>query len=102
MLNSAEHEILNAYKYNNIKQFSFLLAHKPIILFFLLIYVEMPTLVGILTLISSKNNMLSLWQELRNNILGRNLVSFTDALCCPRKQTESHKNCLPLKIYKIK
>ena len=47
MLNSAEHEILNAHKYKKyleVKHFSGL--DKPIMLFFLLINVEMPTIVA--------------------------------------------------------
>ena len=60
MLNLAEHEILNAHRYKNIKKFSiFLDSAKPKILFFLLINVKMPTIVGILTFISWKNFMLS-------------------------------------------
>ena len=60
MLNSAEHEILNAHKYKNIKKFGFFLGlDKPRMLFFLLINVKMPTIVGILTFMSSKNFMLS-------------------------------------------
>ena len=60
VLNSIEHEILNAHKYNNIKKFCFILgSDKPRMLFFLLIYVKMPTVVGILTFMSRKNFMLS-------------------------------------------
>ena len=45
MLNSVEHEILNAYKYKNIKKFSFFSdPEKPRMLFFLLINVKMPTI----------------------------------------------------------
>ena len=63
MLNSVEHEILNAHKYKNIKKFSFLLgSDKPRMLFFPLINVKMPTVVGILTFMSKKNFMLS-WVE---------------------------------------
>ena len=60
MLNSAEHEILNAnwYKiYHEIKRFSG--SDKPRMLFFLLIKIEMPTVVGISTSMSRKNFMLS-------------------------------------------
>ena len=54
MLNSAEHEILNAYKYKNIKKFSlFLGSDKHRMLFFLLIDVKIPTFM------SRKNFMLS-------------------------------------------
>ena len=48
MLNSAEHEILNARKYKNIKKFIFFQAQMSLELsyFFLLINVEMPTTVA--------------------------------------------------------
>ena len=60
MLNSAEHEILNALKDKNVKKFSiFSGSDKPIMLFFLLINVEMTTNVGILTFISRKIFILS-------------------------------------------
>ena len=59
-LNSAEHEILNAHKYKNNKTFTFYtVSDKPIMLFFLLITVKMPTIVGILTFMSRKIFMLS-------------------------------------------
>ena len=54
MLNSVEHEILNAHKYKNIKKFGFLGSAKPRMLFFPLINVKMPTIVGILTFMSRK------------------------------------------------
>ena len=56
MLNSVEHEILNAHKYIKIKKFRFLSSDKPRILFFSLINVKMPTLVGILTFMSRQNS----------------------------------------------
>ena len=60
MLNSVEHEILNAHKYKNIKNFGlFSGLDKPRMLFFPLINVKMPTVVGILTFMSRKNFMLS-------------------------------------------
>ena len=61
MLNSAEHEILNAHKFKNMKKFGFFFfgSNKPRMLFFPLINVKMPTIVGILTFISRKNVMLS-------------------------------------------
>ena len=62
LLNSAEHEILNGHRYKNTKKFSVVFfsgSCKPRILFFMLINVKMPTVVGILTLISRKNFMLS-------------------------------------------
>ena len=47
MLNSVEHEILNAHKYKNIKNSSFFPdSDKPRMLFFLLINVKIPTIVG--------------------------------------------------------
>ena len=56
----AEHEILNAYKFKNIKKFSFYsCSNKPRMLFFLLINVKMPTVVGILTFMSTKTFILS-------------------------------------------
>ena len=55
MLNSAEHEILNAHKYKNIKKFGFFLgSDKSKMLLFPLINVKMPTIVGILTFMSGK------------------------------------------------
>ena len=55
MLNSVEHEILNADKYKNIKKSNvFLGSGKTRMLFFLLVNVKMPTTVGILTLMSRK------------------------------------------------
>ena len=60
MLNSVGHEILNAYKDKNIKKcVSFLGSDKPRMLFFPLIVLKMPTIVGILTFVSRKNFMLS-------------------------------------------
>ena len=60
MLNSVEHEILNAYKYKDIKKFGlFLGPDKPRMLFFPLRNVKMPTIVGILTFMSRKKFMLS-------------------------------------------
>ena len=60
MLNSDEHEILNAHKYKNIKKFGLYNgSDKPRMLFFPLMYVKMPTIVGILTFMSRKNFMLS-------------------------------------------
>ena len=50
MLNSVEYEILNAHKYKNMKNtFFFFCSGKHRILFFPLINVKMPTVVGILT-----------------------------------------------------
>ena len=58
--NSVEHEILNAHKYKNIKEIQlFPDSDKPRMLFFLLINVKMPTIVGILTFMSRKNFMLN-------------------------------------------
>ena len=50
MLNLAKHEILNAHKYKKIsRKATFLGSGKPRMLFYLLINVKMPTIVGILT-----------------------------------------------------
>ena len=59
MLNSVEHEILNAYKYKISRNSAFLGADKSRMLFFPLINVKMPTIVGILTFMSRKKFMLS-------------------------------------------
>ena len=60
MLISAEHEILNAHKYKAIRKLGiFSGSDKPRMLFFLLIKVEMPTIVGISTFINRKNFMLN-------------------------------------------
>ena len=60
VLNSVEHEILNANKYKDIKKFGFFLSSdKSRMLFFPLLNVKMPTIVGILTFRSRKNFMLS-------------------------------------------
>ena len=54
------HEILNAHKNENIKKIGFFLgSDKPRMIFFPLINVKMPTIVGILTVMSRKNFMLS-------------------------------------------
>ena len=56
MLNSSEHEILNAYKYKDkeIKYFSG--SDKPKMLFVLLLKVEMPIIVGISAFRAGKNS----------------------------------------------
>ena len=60
MLNSVEHEILNAYMYKKISRNSaFLGSDNPRVLFFTLINVKMPTFVRILIFMSRKNFMLS-------------------------------------------
>ena len=60
MLNSVEHEILNAHKYKkNIEVHPFLGSDKPRMLVFLLISVKMPAVVGILTFISRKKSFLA-------------------------------------------
>ena len=58
MLNLVEHEILNAHKYKNVKK-NLLISgsDEPVMLFFLLINVKMPTIVGILTFMSRKKIM---------------------------------------------
>ena len=62
MLNSTEHENLNAHKFKISRNSPLLGSDKPRMLFFLLINVKMPTTVGILTFMSRKNFMLS-WVE---------------------------------------
>ena len=75
MHNSVEHEILNAHKYKNIKKFVFFLgSDKPRILFFPLINVRMPTIVGISTFMSRKNFMSWAWKKFYN--LGACFVLF--------------------------
>ena len=61
MLNSVEHEILDAHKLKISRNSAFFLlgSDKPRMLFFLLINVKVPTIVGILTFMSRKNFMLS-------------------------------------------
>ena len=60
MLNSAEHEILNAHRYKkNQENQCFTGSDKPIMLFFLLINVKMPTINGILPFMGRKNFKLS-------------------------------------------
>ena len=55
MLNSAEHKILDAHNYKNIKKKSaFSDSDKPRMLFFLLINFKIPKIVGILTFMSRK------------------------------------------------
>ena len=54
MLNSVEREILNAHKYKKYKIWLFLVSDKPEKLFFQLINVKMPTIVGILTFYEQK------------------------------------------------
>ena len=56
MLNSVQHEILNAHKYKDIKKLGlFVGSDKPRMLFFPFINLKMPTTVGILTFVSRKN-----------------------------------------------
>ena len=60
MLNSVEHEILNAHKYKDIKKFGLFNAQIRLELYFFpLIHVKMPTTVGILTFMSGENFMLN-------------------------------------------
>ena len=55
-LNLVELEILNAHKYKKYQEIQHLSgSEKPRMLFFLLINVKMPTIVGILTFMSRKN-----------------------------------------------
>ena len=60
MLISVEHDILNAHEYKNkSRNLAFLGSDKPRMLFFPLINVKMPTIIGILTFMSRKIFMLS-------------------------------------------
>ena len=60
MLNSVEHETLNAHKYKNIKKSGFSKAQISLECYFSpLINVKMPTIGGILTFMSRKNLMLN-------------------------------------------
>ena len=60
VLNFVEHANLNAHKYKISGNSAFFSgSDKPRMLFFLLINVQMPTIVGILTFISRKKIMLS-------------------------------------------
>ena len=60
MLNSTEHEILNLISIKISRNLAFLSgSYKPRMLFFRLINVKMPTIVGILTFMSRKNFILS-------------------------------------------
>ena len=56
MLNSAEHEILNAHKYKISRNSVFLGADKPRMLFSPLINVKIQAIVGILTFMSRKKS----------------------------------------------
>ena len=59
MLNSAEHEILNAYKYKISRNSAFFRLGSALNAIFPAHNVKMPTIVGILTFMSRKNFMLS-------------------------------------------
>ena len=60
MLNSVEHEILNAHKYKNFKKFGLFKVQLSLECdFFPLIDAKMPTIVGILTVMSRENFMLN-------------------------------------------
>ena len=69
MLNSAEHEILNAHNYKKYQEIQLFVGEdKPRKLFFPLINVEMPTVVGILTFMSRKHFMLSCVEHVKSII----------------------------------
>ena len=59
ILNLAGHEISNAHKYKNIKNSAFSRLRYRFNAILLLINVKMPTVVGVLTLMSRNNFMLS-------------------------------------------
>ena len=81
---SVEHEILNAHKYKKISRNSafFSGSDKPRMLFFLLIKVEMPTVVGISTFISRKHFMLNSVEHEKSLIKSAVIIPFlvTDLL----------------------
>ena len=58
LLNSAEHESLNANKYKITENTALLSSTELIMLFFLFTNVKMPTIVGILAFMSRKKNLL--------------------------------------------
>ena len=71
MLNSAEHEILNAHKFKKTSRNSaFIGSDKPRMLFLLLIDVKMQTIVGISTFMSRKNFILRCENEKKFYNLG--------------------------------
>ena len=76
MLNSAEHEILNAHEYKKIKKISiFSGSDKPRMLFFLLSNVKMPTFM------SRKNfNLSSVVHENLYNLVARGSMHELDLL----------------------
>ena len=77
MLNSAEHEILNAHKYVNQKIQHLSGSEKNRMLFFLVINVKMPTIVGILTSMTRKISMLSSAEHEKSFVtLGPDCISF--------------------------
>ena len=60
VLNSVEHEILNAHKYKNVKKLGLFKARLSLeCYFFPLIHVKMPPIAGILTFMSGENFMLN-------------------------------------------
>ena len=78
MLNWVEHEILNAHKYKKYQEVRpFLGADNPRMLFFPLIQVKMPTIVGILTYMSGKIFKLN-WVEHKKSFysLGPRLIQW--------------------------
>ena len=87
MLNSAEHKISNAHKYKNIRNSAFLGSRRPRILFFLLINVEMPTVVGILTFMSGKC-FCSTELSMKNVLQPRGLI-----YCCDKLIYLKMKDC---------
>ena len=93
MLISAEHKILNAHKYNNIKKLSLVPGpDKPIMLFFLRMNVKMPTNVGILTIMSRKTSRST----------GLRMIFFTYSLWTKSGFNNLGSGERPLKWYKLK
>ena len=81
MLNSVEHDILNAYKNKNIKKFSIFEAQISPECYFPLINVKMPTIVGILTFMSRKNLMLSCVEHGKSFIPRGQILSIVPHSC---------------------
>ena len=122
MLNSTEHEILNTHKYKNIKKINTPArktgSNTPRMLFFPLINVKMPTIVGIITLMSRKNFMLSCVEHEKSFItsgpgpglsklttsvnVSLNFQQLREADCKHRASDGNSKFCILLKISRFK
>ena len=89
LLNSVEHVILNAHKYKDIKKILVLGSKKPKMLFFPLINVKMPTIVGILTFMSRKKSC-SVELSMENVLLPRGPASVCPCRCHYQKLFDSN------------